>query len=157
MPLHGHVADVEAHRRPAALGARAVVVCPDQLVEEALAAEYLVEQQLAVVRLAIVDVEVQRSLFAQQPVGMLQARREEAEIVVEGVAVGGLGEQARAVAPSLKADPLPLRVADHGERLSHLRVTGVERRVDVDQLKGAVGERRQQRQVLAQQDLIGLG
>src|SRR3712207_7594850 len=37
----------------------AVVVGPDDLVEEVLAAEDAVEQDLAVVRLAVVDVEVQ--------------------------------------------------------------------------------------------------
>ena len=98
---------------PAALGARAVVVRPDDLVEEALAPEDLVEQQLAVVGLAVVDVEVQRALAREQPVGLLQARLEEREVVVEGVAVAGLGEQPRAVAPALEAGPLAVLVA-HG-------------------------------------------
>ena len=46
-------------RRPSALRARAVVVGPDDLVQEALAAEDPVEQELAVVSLAVVDVEVE--------------------------------------------------------------------------------------------------
>ncbi len=73
--------------RPAALGARPVVIRPDDLVEEALAPEDLVEQQLAVVRLAVVDVEVQRALARQQPVGVLETRREKREIVLEAIAV----------------------------------------------------------------------
>ncbi len=48
-------------RRPARFGARAVVVRPDDLVQEAVAAEDLVEQDLAVVRLAVVEVEVERA------------------------------------------------------------------------------------------------
>ena len=107
--------------RPAPPGARAVVVGPDDLVEEALAPEDLVEQQLAVVGLAVVDVEVERALAREQPVGLLQARREEAEVVLERVAVGGLGEQPRGVAPALKAGPVALLVADGLERLARLR------------------------------------
>ena len=80
-------------RRPAAARLGAVVVGPDQLVEEALAAEQLVEQQLAVVRLAPVDVEVERAGGVQQAAHLAQARLEEAEVVVERVAVGGLLEQ----------------------------------------------------------------
>ena len=68
---------------PAASAAGAVVVCPDDLVEEALATEDLIEQELAVVRLAVVDVEVQRALACEQAMRVLQARREEREVVVE--------------------------------------------------------------------------
>ena len=97
--------------RPAALGARAVVVGPDDLVEKALAPEDLIEQQLAVVGLAVVDVEVERARAGEQPAGLLEARREEGEVVVEVVAVGGLGEQLRPVAAALKADALAVVVA----------------------------------------------
>ena len=90
-------------RRPAAARLGAVVVGPDQLVEEALAAEQLVEQQLAVVRLAVVDVEVQRAVGREQPADLAQPRLEEAEVVVERVAVGGLLEQPRRVAAAAEA------------------------------------------------------
>ena len=80
--------------RPARLRAGAVVVGPDDLVEEALAPEDLVEQQLAVVRLAVVDVEVERALAREQPVRFDEPRREEGEVVVEVVAVGGLARAA---------------------------------------------------------------
>ena len=46
---------------PAAPRLRAVVVRPHQLVQERIAAEDLVEQKLAVMGLAVVDVEVQGS------------------------------------------------------------------------------------------------
>ena len=73
--------------RPAAPGAGAVVVRPDDLVQEALAPEDLIQQQLAVVGLAVVDVEVQRPLAREQPPGLFQARRQEREVVLELVAV----------------------------------------------------------------------
>ena len=89
--------------RPAGARLGAVVVGPDELVEEARAAEQLVQQQLAVVRLAVVDVEVQRPVRREQAADLAQARLEEAEVVVERVAVGGLGEQARGVAAAGEA------------------------------------------------------
>jgi hypothetical protein len=143
--------------RPAPSRARAVVVRPDDLVEKAVAAEDLVEQQLAVVGLAIVDVEVQRALATEQPAGVFQARSEEREIVVKRVAVGGLGEQARAVAAPLKARPVTVRIGRCAQRLTGLRLARVERRVDVDQLERCVGEASQQIEVVAEQDLVHVG
>ncbi len=143
--------------RPAPARACAVVIRPDDLVEEALATEDLVEQQLAVVGLAIVDVEVQGALAAQQPASVLQTRSEERQVVVEGVVVGGLTEQARAVAAALKARPVAVRVGRRAQRLAGLRLARVERRVDVDQLEGLVGEPREQIEVVAEQDLACLG
>ena len=104
------VLDVDEDRvvlgRPAAPRAPAVVVGPDDLVQEAAAAEDLVEQQLAVVRLAVVDVEVERALLAEQAVGVLQPRGEEREVVVEAVAVARAREQLGPVAPPAEADAL---------------------------------------------------
>ena len=117
--------------RPAVARLAAVVVGPDQLVEEALAAEQLVEQQLAVVRLAVVDVEVQRALGREQPAHLAQARLEEAEVVVERVAVGGLLQQPRRVAAAAEAGPVAVGVGDRRERPPRLRPPGVERRVEV--------------------------
>ena len=140
--------------RPAALGAGAVVVGPDDLVEEAVAAEDLVEQQLAVMGLAVVDVEVERALGAQQPVGLLEPGRQEREVVLEPVAVAGAVQQRRAVAPALEAGALARRVAERLQRPTLLELAGVEGRVDVDQLEGLPGEATQQLEVLAEQDLI---
>jgi hypothetical protein len=52
-------------RRPLAGCACAVVVGPDDLVEEALAAEQRVERDLRVVGLAEVEVQVERALGIQ--------------------------------------------------------------------------------------------
>jgi len=89
-------------RRPAPARAGSVVVCPDDLIQEALPPEDLIEQQAAVVGLAVVDVEVDRSLALQQAMSLLQAGCEKGEIVLEGVPVGGLIEQGRAVAATLE-------------------------------------------------------
>ena len=106
--------------RPPPAGARAVVIRPDDLVEKALAAEDLVQQQPAVVGLAVVDVEVQRSLAREQPVGLQQARVQEREIVVERVPIGGLGEQTRGVAAALKSGAIAFGVVDRAECATRL-------------------------------------
>ena len=72
--------------RPAARALAAVVVGPDDLVEEARAAEQLVERDLDVVRLAVVEVQVERAAVGQQPAHLDQPRPQEAEVVVEAVA-----------------------------------------------------------------------
>jgi len=59
-------------RGPAPLRPSAVVVDPDELVEEALRAEELVERELAAVRLAVVEVNVQRAVRRQQLTHALQ-------------------------------------------------------------------------------------
>src|SRR5207244_5942978 len=66
-------------RGPAPPRAAPVVVGPDDLVEEAAPAEDLVQQQLAVVGLAVVDVEVERPAAPQEPPGLPQPRLEEAQ------------------------------------------------------------------------------
>jgi len=82
-------------RRPAAARLRAVVIRPDQFVEERVTTEAFVEQQLAVMGFAVVDVEVQRSVRRQQLTGQAQPRLQEAQVVA---------------APTLiKRLPLPLR------------------------------------------------
>ena len=108
-------------------------------------------------RLAVVDVEVQRALTREQPAAFSQARDQEREIVVKRVAVGGLGQQARAVAATLKPRPVAVRVGHRAQRLARLRPAGVERRIDVDQLKRLVGELREQVEVVAEQDLVCVG
>ena len=92
---------------PARLGA--VVVGPDQLVEERVAAEDLVEQQLAVVRLAVVDVEVQRAVRGQQLSRARAAAAPESQVVVELVVVAERLQQRRPVAPPAETDARPRR------------------------------------------------
>jgi hypothetical protein len=140
--------------RPAPPRARPIVIGPDDLVEKALPPEDLIEQKLAVVGLAIVDVEVQRPLALQQPMGLFQARCEERKIIVEGVAVGRFLEQPRLVAAALKASSVATLVGHRLQRLAGLRLPCVERRVYVDQLEGLIRESRQQLEVFAEQYLV---
>ena len=125
----------------AAAGA-AVVVGPDDLVEEALAAEELVEHDLDVVRLAVVEVDVERPVLGEQRGAPRSSRgTQEAEVVVEGVVVG----ERPATTPCGSAGPpkparSPSASAHRAQALAPLRPPGVERRIDVDQVERAVGQ-----------------
>jgi hypothetical protein len=79
--------DVVVLRRPALLGARPVVVRPDDLVHEARAAEDLIQHHLAVVNLARVDMEEQAAGRLQHATRLDQPRPQKAEEVVEAVGV----------------------------------------------------------------------
>src|SRR5436190_19799472 len=132
-------------RRPAPASSRAVVVCPDDLVQEAIAAEDLVEQHLAVVGLAEIEVEVERSAVGEQPVRLTQARLEERDVVVEAVRERARRELRRSVAPAVEPGPVAARIRNGGEGSTRLDCAGVERRIGVDQLEEAVAKPRQQR------------
>jgi len=67
----------------------AVVVGPDDFVDEGLAAEDGVEEDLGVVGLAVVDVEEERAGGGEEAVGFFEARADEGGEVVECVGVGG--------------------------------------------------------------------
>jgi len=62
-------------------------------------------------------VEVERAFAREEPASLLQAWREEREIVLEGVAVGGFGEQPGGVAATLKARAIAVLM---GERAGGL-------------------------------------
>jgi hypothetical protein len=50
--------------------------------------EGLVEQQLAIVRFAMVDMEVQGAVISEQAAGVLKARGDEPAVVIERIQVG---------------------------------------------------------------------
>src|SRR5664279_6285314 len=77
--------DVVVLRGPAVLSPSAVVIGPDDLVEEALPTEDRIQKHLAVMHLAVVDMEVQRPVIGQDPARLLQTIRDEPEIVVVDV------------------------------------------------------------------------
>ncbi len=132
---------------PALGGASSVVVCPDDLVLEAVAPEDFVEHDFAVVDLAIVDVEEERSGGGEDAVGFDHAWAEEAEEVFEGVSVTGcggvVGDDVGAVAPAAEADAVAGLVADGLDLLSALSFACVEGRIDVDEFDGACFHRLQ--------------
>jgi len=96
------VLDVDEDRvvlgRPAPARLGTVVVGPYDLVEEAVAAEEAVEVDLDVMALARVEMDVERPVIGEQPAGVAQARRQEADVVLEGVLVGQRADLLRAIA-----------------------------------------------------------
>jgi len=137
-------ADVSQDRvvlgRPAPSRLGAVIVGPDDLVQERLAPEQLVEQQLAVVSLAVVDVEVQGAVGRHQLTSPNQPRLEEREVVGEGIVIAQRLEQARAVAPASESNPGCARIGDDRDRVPGLCVAGVERRIHVHDVEARVGQ-----------------
>ena len=125
-------------RRPPSLWLPAVVVCPHDLVQEAVASEDLVERELAVVRLAVVEVEIERSMHRKQPASVLEAGDDEVQVLAPVVVEAQVGQQARPVAASPEPDALSRLVVLGGHRALALDVAGVERRVDVDEVKARV-------------------
>ena len=167
--------------RPALAGLRAVVVRPDELVQEAVAPEQRVEQHLGVVRLAVVEVEVERAVVGEQAPRLEQARLEEGPVVVEPVVVGaqvapqplvvatvepagwrarrrpGLSDRTRSgadvSAPSLAAARSRLSGRERAVSTGALHAPGVERRIEVDQRERGVVEPADDLEVVALVDL----
>ena len=72
--------------------------------------------------LAVVEVQVERAGGVQDAPDLLQPRREEPEVVVEDILVGGLGEQLGRVAAPAEAGPVPaVRRAAWWQRAPRLR------------------------------------
>src|SRR6185295_9734560 len=118
----GGVADVDEDRvvlrRPAPARAAAVVVGPDDLVEEAVAAEQAVEG------------DVQRAMRSEHPARLGEAGREEAEVVVEGVAVLQGAARLGPVAAAAEAATVAVRVRNDAQALVTPRPPRIEGRID---------------------------
>jgi hypothetical protein len=104
------------------------------------------------VRLAVVEVQVQRAARVQDAPDLAQAGREEAQIVVEFVAVGRLREQLGGVPAAAEADAVTVGRAVGDQRAANLGAAGVERRVGVDQLRALVRQLAQMSEVVALED-----
>src|SRR5262249_48747126 len=105
--------DIVVLRWPALRRARAVVVRPDDLVDERLASEDPIQEYLAVVHLAVVDVEVEASRRREHTMRLAQARLEEREVVVERIGDPVVRrEPFRAIAASREPLSITLFVAD---------------------------------------------
>ena len=89
--------------RPLLLCPPAVIISPDDLVEETIAAKDLVQQHLAVMHFAVIDVEIQRAMRSKQTVGLFQARGKKGQVVVKDVGVGLRPQLDGLVAAPLKA------------------------------------------------------
>ncbi len=108
--------------------------------------------ELAVVRLAVVDVEVERPVLAQQPPCLAQARLEEAEIVGVRIEVAAARDLLGAVAGATEAGAVSVRVAGRDEREPTLLLARIEGRVDVDERERLGGQPCEQLEVVAEVD-----
>jgi hypothetical protein len=150
--MYGSRSTASAAPRPAA-----VVVGPDDLVEEALTTEELVQEHLRVVGLAVVEMEVERPRRRQHPPELAKARLEKAEIVVERVLVRRVAERGRGVAPPAEADAVAVVVRRGRERQPPLPASGVEGGIGVDELEARVVEARKELEVVPEEDEILAG
>ena len=145
-------------RGPAIFCAPAVVVRPDDLVQEVVATEDLVEQHLAVMRFSVVDVEVERSVVREQTSRLFQLRPDERQVVVVHVEVLHATDLGRHVTPPLKPNTIAAAFSPIGtQRRANLRFAGIERRVDIDQLERLVGQLGKQVRAVGQHDVVVAG
>lgn len=149
--------DVIVLGRPLAFSAGAIIVGPDDLVEEGRAPEDLVEQHLAVMHLAVIYVEIQAAVRLEHPVGFVQARREEGQKIVKDVSVALAADLDRLVALALKSHPVAGLAALSADLGPGLGFAGIEGWVDVDQVDRFGGQGLQDGQVIAEIDGIGHG
>ncbi len=119
--------------RPARARTGAVVVGPDDLIDERPAAEQPVEQHLAVVRLARVDVEEEGPVGREHAPRRLEPRREEPQVVVEDVVPGRTAQHLGAVPLAGEPVAVAVRVAHRAQARALLHLARVERRVEVDE------------------------
>jgi hypothetical protein len=104
---------------------------------------------LDVVALARVEVDVERAVRREHAPGVGQARGEEGDVVVERVGVGERAELVGAVAAAREAGAVAVDVGDDLQRAPPLHAPGVERRIDVDDVEGVVGQAREDGEVVA--------
>jgi hypothetical protein len=87
-------------------------------------------------------------------VGLSQARREKAEVIVEGVGVGPRANRRSLITPPLEPRPIAFRRRDSPLLRECLRLTRVEGRVDVDEVHTLRWQRRQHREALTEEDPV---
>ena len=131
--------DVVVLGRPAARGLRAVVVRPNQLVNEVLTPKNHVAHNLHVVHFAPIQVQVQGAVLREQAVRLLNARGQERPVVLEGVVVARQGLQGARVALALEPGAVALLGGLRAQRAARLLLARVEGRVNVDDRERAVG------------------
>jgi len=92
--------------RPFPFGASAVIVGPDDFVQEAGPAKDAVQQDLAIMHFAVVDVKIQRPVRFEHPPGFDQARLDETQEIVEQVGVRLLADLSPCRSAGLEAHPV---------------------------------------------------
>ena len=134
--------------RPAARGLRAVVVCPNQLVNEVLTPKNHVAHDFHVVHFAPIQVQIQGAVLREQTVRLLNARGQERPVVLEGVIVTRQGLQGAGVVLALEPGAVALLGGLRAQRAARLLLACVEGRVNVDDRERAVRQLAQVVQVI---------
>lgn len=119
---------------PFLFGARAVIVGPNDLVQEALTPEDLVKQHLAVVHFAVIDVKVEAAVGFEHPPGLNETRLDERDKIVEEVAVSLRTQLHRLIACPGKTCAVAGLAAFGANLGALLHMTGVERRIDINKI-----------------------
>ena len=113
--------DIVVLGAPLFLGSRTVVVGPDDFVDERVASEYFIEHHLAIMNLAIIQMEEQRTIPLQYAVRFFHARAQESDEITVRIIVA-----VRLFVHLCSAFGM--------ESLSDLTPSRVERRIDVNQI-----------------------
>jgi hypothetical protein len=141
---------------PGRNGRRALGVGPDDLVEERRAAEDAIEQHLAVVDLAVVDVKVQAAGLSEEAMGLAKSRLEEREVVFERVGEARVfGEALGAVTASRESLAIAAALVAHRPHpQALLDLAGVEGWIDVDEIDRRIRKGAQHLEALAVNDPV---
>ncbi len=126
--------DVVMLGRPAVFRPAAVVIRPDDLVQEALPPEDGIQQDFAVMHLAVVNVEIQAARWFEQTVRLAEARFEEGQVIVKDIGIPFRADLDGLIAPSAEAGAIAIFVLFRADLRARLGFAGVERRIDVDQV-----------------------
>ena len=149
--------DVVMLGRPAVFGPSAVIVCPDDLVQEALPPEDGIQQDFAVMHFAVVDMEIQAAGGFEQAVSLSEARFEEGQVIVIDIGVAFGTDLDGFIAPPAEAGTVTVGVAFGADLGARLGFAGVEGRIDVDQVNGFGGQGLQDGEVVTKVDCVGHG
>ena len=102
--------------------------------------------------LAVVDVQEEAALGSQQPQRLPEPGSHERQVVVEGVVEGADTQPFGAVGPALVAGPVAGLVPHRAQPEPSLGAPCIEGRVDVDEVKGEVGQSLEDVEVVAEHD-----
>ena len=106
--------------------------------------------------LAVIDVQKEGACRTQDAVRLAQPRRDEVDEIVEGVAELLRALPNRPIPMPAEAGAVSVHVVAHRLDLCvPARSAGVERRIDVDQRDGLIGDRSERLEVVGQHDAVG--
>ncbi len=126
--------------RPAVLCPPAEIVGPDDLVQEVFPPKDLIQQDLAVMCLAEVDMEIQTAGWLEHAVGFHQPGFEKSPVILEAVAIIAGGDDLSGITLIAKTNPITQIRAGCFKLPARLHLAGVERWINIDQINCFPGE-----------------